>query len=162
MNGWMESTGQYCGAQLLTYLRVHLIWEHLSLLNSWDWNFKSQVGCSSRSLIIWLAHNFIFWTILTSLLYRSARIGHNKFIPFSNYERKMKLSESVTIPRKQQASNLFVPIPFKRFEYGDLEKSQYETYTLKNIPTDPNSSTFRINVPYYRGGRGKRRAVCSV
>ena len=68
----------------------------------------------------------------------------------------MKLSESVTIPRKQQASNLFVPIPFKRFEYGDLEKSQYETYTLKNIPTDPNSSTFRINVPYYRGGRGEQ------
>ena len=68
----------------------------------------------------------------------------------------MKLSESVTIPRKQQASNIFVPIPFKRFEFGDLEKSEYETYTLKNIPADPNSSTFRVNVPYYRGGRGEQ------
>ena len=67
----------------------------------------------------------------------------------------MKLSESVTIPRKQQASNIFVPIPFKRFEYGELEKSDYETYTLRNVPDDPNSSTFRINVPYYRGGRGE-------
>ena len=66
----------------------------------------------------------------------------------------MKLSDSVSIPRKQQASN-FVPIPFKRFEYGELEKSDYETYTLRNVPDDPNSSTFRINVPYYRGGRGE-------
>ena len=53
----------------------------------------------------------------------------------------MKLSDSITIPKKQQASNIFVPIPFKRFEYGDLEKSEYETYTLKNRPTDPNTST---------------------
>ena len=67
----------------------------------------------------------------------------------------MKLSESITIPRKQQASTIFVPIPFKRFEYGELDKSDYETYTLRNIPDDPNSSTFRVNVPYYRGGRGE-------
>ena len=67
----------------------------------------------------------------------------------------MKLSEHVTIPRKVQPSNTFVPIPFKRFEYGDLDKSEYETYTLKNQPDDPNSSTFRVNVPYYRGGRGE-------
>ena len=67
----------------------------------------------------------------------------------------MKLSDSVTIPRKQQDSSIFVPIPFKRFEYGDLEKSEYETYTLKNRPDDPNTSTYRVNIPYYRGGRGE-------
>ncbi len=65
----------------------------------------------------------------------------------------MKLSPSATIPKKQQAPSKFIPIPFKRFEYGDLDKSEYETYTLRNIAADPNSSTFRINVPYYRGGR---------
>ena len=72
----------------------------------------------------------------------------------------MKLSKSVTIPRKQQASNIFVPIPFKRFEFGDLEKSEYETYTLKNIPADPNSSTFRDKRTLLP--RRKRRAVYSV
>ena len=67
----------------------------------------------------------------------------------------MKLA-STTIPRKKQSNeSFFVPIPFKRFEYGEMDKSEYETYTLKNVPTDPNSSTFRINVPYYRGGRGE-------
>ena len=63
---------------------------------------------------------------------------------------------SRAIPRKKQSNeSFFVPIPFKRFEYGDMDKSDYETYQLKNVPDDPNSSTFRINVPYYRGGRGE-------
>ena len=64
------------------------------------------------------------------------------------------------VPRKdgalKNASEKYTaPISYERFSYGDLDKSQYETYTLRNVPTDANSPTYRLAVPYFSNGGGE-------
>ena len=69
----------------------------------------------------------------------------------------MKISQKV--PKKKSGDNHFTPIPFTRFECGNLNKAQIETCVLRNIPDDANSTTHRMNVPCCTGGLGEEHVL---
>ena len=44
------------------------------------------------------------------------------------------------------------PIPYERPEKAELRKGEYQSYKLRNEPSDPNSPTYEMSVPYFSTG----------
>ena len=43
-------------------------------------------------------------------------------------------------------------IPYERPEKAELRKGEYQNYKLRNEPSDPNSPTYELSVPYFSTG----------
>ena len=52
----------------------------------------------------------------------------------------------------QARSKIAPPISLMRPEIRELEKGEYQTYKLRNTPTDPDSPTYALAVPYFSSG----------
>ena len=44
------------------------------------------------------------------------------------------------------------PIPLERPEIRELEKGEYQSYKLRNDPTNENSPTYELSIPYFATG----------
>ena len=44
------------------------------------------------------------------------------------------------------------PIPLERPEIRKLEKGEYQSYKLRNDPTNKNSPTYELSIPYFATG----------
>ena len=54
--------------------------------------------------------------------------------------------------KKRLAPRIVPPIPLERPEKKALEKGEYYTYKLRTSPTDSDSPTYELSVPYFSTG----------
>ena len=57
------------------------------------------------------------------------------------------------VATKDTRRNVLIPvIPLERFTYGTLDKSKYLTVRLRSVPTQADSITHDLSVPFYKDG----------
>ena len=51
-------------------------------------------------------------------------------------------------------------ISFERPEVKELQKHEYLTFKLRSVPTDENSTTYDLTVPFFKSGTCEQLLIC--
>ena len=71
---------------------------------------------------------------------------------FKVHEETMKAADLESPPKEAGKERFTPPIGLARPEVKTLEKGAYQTYKLRNVPTEANSPTYELTVPYFSTG----------